>query len=70
MTVLFSVSINANVSAQQGPTRNAEQSFFAYLAGCAVQLAGTGQGQALTGNLIDENGVACGTYMYTPVASQ
>jgi hypothetical protein len=70
MTVLFTLSINAAVSAQQGPTRAAEQSYFGYLTGRALQLAGTGQGQALSGNLIDENGVVCGTYAYTPIASQ
>jgi hypothetical protein len=45
-------------------------SLVAYLVGRALQLAGTGAGQSLSGNLLDENQTVCGTYQYSPVASQ
>ena len=70
MTTLFTLTVNAGVSNQQGPSQNAERSFFAYCAGRAIQLAGTGNGQALNGNIVDENGVIVGTYAYSPVATQ
>jgi len=70
MAVLFTITLNAGVSAQQGPTQHAELSFVAYLVGRALQLAGTGAGQSLSGNLLDENQTVCGTYQYSPVASQ
>ena len=69
MTPLFTVTINTG-SAQQGPTRHAELSLIGYLVGRALQLAGTGAGQSLSGNLLDENGVVAGSYVYTPSASQ
>ena len=69
MATLFTLTINTG-SAQQGPTQHAELSLVAYLVGRALQLAGTGAGQSLSGNLLDENKTVCGTFAYTPVASQ
>jgi hypothetical protein len=66
MATLFAITLNANVSAQQGPTQQAERSLIGYLTGRALNLLEA----ANSGNLIDQNGVVVGTYTYTPVASQ
>jgi hypothetical protein len=66
MTVLFSISINANVSAQQGATQQGERSLIGYLTRRSLDLLEQGD----SGNLIDQNGVVVGTFTYSPVASQ
>jgi hypothetical protein len=66
MAVLFQITLNANVSAQQGPTQKAERSLIAYLCRRSLDLLE----QTNSGNLIDENHTVVGTFTYTPVAGQ
>jgi len=68
MTTLFTVTINTG-SQQQGATRAGELSFIQYAVGRALQLAGTGAGQALSGNIIDQDQTIVGTFTYSPVAA-
>jgi hypothetical protein len=62
--MLFTITINANVSAQQGATQQGERSLIGDLCRRALDLLE----QSDSGNLIDLNGVVVGTYTYTPVA--
>jgi hypothetical protein len=66
MAVLFSITLNAGVSAQQGPTQQAERSLIGYLTRRSLDLLE----QTNSGNLIDQNGVVVGSYTYTPIANQ
>jgi hypothetical protein len=65
VTTLFTLTINAGVSAQQGPTMQAERALIGYLTERALSLLEQGN----SGNLLDENGVVAGSFAYTPVAS-
>ena len=66
MAVLFTISLNANVSAQQGPTQQSERSLICYLSHRALDLLE----QTNSGNLLDQNHVVVGSFSYTPVAPQ
>jgi hypothetical protein len=66
MAVLFTITLNAGVSAQQGPTQHAERSLIGYCCRRSLDLLEAGN----AGNLVDQNGVIVGTFSYTPVASQ
>jgi hypothetical protein len=66
MAVLFTISLNAGVSQQQGPSQQSERSLICYLCQRSLDLLEHGN----SGNLIDLNGTIVGTFSYTPVANQ
>jgi hypothetical protein len=66
MATLFTITLNAGVSTQQGPTQKAERVLIGYLCHRALDLLE----QTNSGNLLDQNHVVVGSFSYTPVAPQ
>jgi hypothetical protein len=66
MATLFTITLNAGVSQQQGPTQQSERSLICYLCRRSLDLLE----QTNSGNLLDQNHVVVGSFSYTPVAPQ